>query len=245
MKKEHIVKALAEYIKSRSEQESLAVTDNGTGKAFDGSFWEGVFKDDSNIPNIIAKNDTEKIELRSFWGSPELDISTKLPDGRSVLQVLNFSDGAYRPKEMSDSFSVDDIRGLMEKGVLIQKGRDIMCHIPEKTINYHVLTTLTMTNPERPEKTEYEMLNEVRYSINRYFMWDDFNKNRVKAAMIEGLTEFYHTEDFEVREIRADGAGLDSCKALISELYEIAERVQSRCKELEKNKKKGRGGEER
>lgn len=77
MKKEHIVQALAEYIEDMSSIHNLAVTNRGTGTAFDYSFWKGLLKDNSGIPDIIAKNDDMFIELRSFWDSPELDIRKK------------------------------------------------------------------------------------------------------------------------------------------------------------------------
>lgn len=93
MTKEHIIKAMTEIIKEQAEEMGLTVENKGTGHEFDNSFWEGILKDHSGIPEIKAYKDGYSITLRSFWGCPELDIR----DGHELL-VLTYGDYGHKGK---------------------------------------------------------------------------------------------------------------------------------------------------
>lgn len=93
MTKETIIKGCLSVIKRISEEKGLQVTDNGTGHAFDGSFWGGLITDNSNIHNVVAEGEGYCIELRSFWGNPELDISRAVRDGEEMI-IITFGDSA-------------------------------------------------------------------------------------------------------------------------------------------------------
>lgn len=91
MTKEKVVKAMVSLIHWKAEEYGLTIEDHGIGHAFDNSYWRDILKDCSGIPHIIAKNDTYKIEIRSFWGNPEIDIRIKSDSGEDLL-VLNYAD---------------------------------------------------------------------------------------------------------------------------------------------------------
>ena len=91
MKKEQVIKGAVKLIEEIAKKKGLTVVDKGTGHAFDGGLWEGLLTDDSNIPNVKAKNGEYSIELRSFWGDPEIDIHRASPYGEELL-VLTYSD---------------------------------------------------------------------------------------------------------------------------------------------------------
>lgn len=107
MTKETIIEGCLSVIKRISEEKELQVTDNGTGHAFDGSFWEGLITDNSNIHNVVAEGEGYCIELRSFWGNPELDIRRAVRDGDELI-VITFSDFA-NGKQTGD-YTVHQIR---------------------------------------------------------------------------------------------------------------------------------------
>ena len=96
MTKEYIIKNSIELIKMFSKELNLNVNNKGVGHAFDNSFWEGIFTDRSDIPEITATNEngTFKIELRSFWGHPEISIRDKIGYGED-LYVIQFCDSSY------------------------------------------------------------------------------------------------------------------------------------------------------
>lgn len=91
MRKEDVIKGAVALIKQIAAEKALEVVDKGVGHAFDGGFWEGIMTDDSNIPNVIAKNEVFSIELRSFWGNPEIDVHRASPHGEELL-IFNYSD---------------------------------------------------------------------------------------------------------------------------------------------------------
>ena len=91
MRKEDVIKGAVALIKQIATEKALEVVDKGVGHAWDGSFWDGILTDDSNIPNVKAKNGEYSIELRSFWGDPEIDIHRASPYGEELL-VLTYSD---------------------------------------------------------------------------------------------------------------------------------------------------------
>lgn len=118
MKKSKVVSAMLHIIHEKALEYDLEIVDNGYGHAFDHSFWN--FKDDSKIPSVIAHTkdysfEDKKgysIELRSFWGSPELDIR-RYEDGKSDLLVLNYSDIEYDENGKfyhSEDFYVNEVR---------------------------------------------------------------------------------------------------------------------------------------
>lgn len=113
MKKEQIIQGMAKLIEEKTKELELTVTNNGTGHAFDNFFWQGILNDDSNIPNIIAKKEGFRIELRSFWGDPELDLHRLYDHGEELL-VLRYSDSVRNAKtghyEHTGNFKVHEVR---------------------------------------------------------------------------------------------------------------------------------------
>ena len=91
MKKEQVIKGAVKLIEQIANDKGLTVVNKGTGHAFDGGVWEGLLKDDSNIPNVIAKGEGYSIELRSFWGNPEIDVHRAGDYGEELL-IFNYSD---------------------------------------------------------------------------------------------------------------------------------------------------------
>lgn len=224
MKKEHIVQALAEYIEDMSSIHNLAVTNRGTGTAFDYSFWKGLLKDNSGIPDIIAKNDDMFIELRSFWDSPELDIRKRTERGMQTLQVLNFSDGAYKDKEMSDMMYSNDIYKLIEKGIIryeFEKEEE------NKVIQFSYKGEVFCERPSdgKDDEPTYDEIMGAAGLIDR--------KPELKAELIRHLKQFYHTGDFHVNQIRVDNCNdLDNAKELVEQIYDIVDIVTERVREL-------------
>lgn len=94
MKKETIIKAMIEIIVDATKWHNLEFNYKGCGHAYDNTLWKDLLKDDSDIPNVVASSDTYKIELRSFWGSPELSIYRKVNKNHELL-VLNYDDYDY------------------------------------------------------------------------------------------------------------------------------------------------------
>ena len=91
MTKEQIIKGAIALIKRVAEEKGLSVEDKGTGHAFEGGFWEKIFRDKSQIPTIVAGDNAFSIELRPFWSSPEIDVRRNADDGEELL-IFNFSD---------------------------------------------------------------------------------------------------------------------------------------------------------
>lgn len=92
MNKKEVIGGALKLIEKIAEEKGLEILDIGTGHAFDGSFWAGVLEDDSGIPEVKAKGDGYSIGLRSFWGTPEVDVRRTVDDGEELL-VLRFADG--------------------------------------------------------------------------------------------------------------------------------------------------------
>lgn len=111
MKKNDVIAGSIRLIKRVADKKKLTITNRGTGHAFDGSAWENLIADTSNIPNIIAKKDGYSIELRSFWGNPEIDIRRRRPYGEELL-VLNFSDSVIDGNKIihTGEFRVNEVR---------------------------------------------------------------------------------------------------------------------------------------
>lgn len=111
MEKKEVIRGALRLIGKIAGEKGLEVVDMGEGHAFDGSFWEGVFEDNSGIPEVKAAGDGFSIGLRSFWGNPEVDVRRAVEDGEELL-VLNYSDsvknaegkyehtGEFRPHEV-------------------------------------------------------------------------------------------------------------------------------------------------
>ena len=91
MTKEQVIRGCVALIRKVAEERGLEVKDLGEGHGFDGGFWQGILKDESHIPNVIAKGEGYSIELRSFWGSPEIDVRRMTKRGEELL-IFNFSD---------------------------------------------------------------------------------------------------------------------------------------------------------
>ena len=108
MEKQQVIKGAILLIKRIAEEKGLEVEDSGTGHGFEGSFWEGILKDESGIPSVNAANDSYSIGLRSFWGSPEIDIHRVTEEGEELL-VLNYSD-MVKKKGTNDFTHTGDFR---------------------------------------------------------------------------------------------------------------------------------------
>lgn len=93
MTKQKIINAAISLIRMEAVKRKLEVIDRGTGHAFENTIWN--FKDDSGIPNVIGKGEGYSIELRSFWGSPEIDIRRETQEGEELL-IFNFSDSVKK-----------------------------------------------------------------------------------------------------------------------------------------------------
>ena len=121
MTKKQVIKGCYALISREAEARKLTIKDNGTGHGFDNTVWP--FLDLSNIPNVVAENDDYKIELRSFWGDPEIDISIKTPIGQELL-IFNFSDSVKKGDKYEETgdfhvhqLRVDGLRGNYKKAV--------------------------------------------------------------------------------------------------------------------------------
>ena len=96
MTKKQVINGAIKLIEKKCNEYGMEAENRGTGKAFEGGFWEHILTDDSNIPNVVAKGKYEEdmkyeIELRSFWGSPEVDVRRETDRGEELL-IFNFSD---------------------------------------------------------------------------------------------------------------------------------------------------------
>lgn len=100
MNKSQIINKMISVIKDYAEKYNLEISDPVYGEAFKNSVWEGLLKDDSDIPTIVASNEDMVVELRSFWGSPELSVR---PD--SGLLVL-----LYRENSQTNQYEVSEFR---------------------------------------------------------------------------------------------------------------------------------------
>lgn len=100
MNKSQIINKMISVIKDYAEKYNLEISNPVYGEAFKNSIWEGLIKDDSDIPHIIASNEDMSIELRSFLGSPELSVR---PD--SGLLVL-----LYRENSQTNQYEVSEFR---------------------------------------------------------------------------------------------------------------------------------------
>ena len=92
MTKDQVIKGAVALIQHFTELKGLDVWNKGTGHAFDNTVWKGIAEDNSNIPNVSAKGADFEIELRSFWGSPEIDVHRATPFGEQLL-IFRLGDG--------------------------------------------------------------------------------------------------------------------------------------------------------
>lgn len=111
MKKEEVIYAIKKIIEQKSKKLNLEVENKGIGHAFDHTVWKGIAIDDSGIPNIVAKRHGYKIELRSFWGNPELSIRTEIGDNHELF-VLVYSDEYLKEDGLihSGDYKVEEVR---------------------------------------------------------------------------------------------------------------------------------------
>ena len=100
MNKTQIIDKMISVIKKYAEKYNLEVSDQTYGEAFKNSIWEGLFEDDSYIPNVLATNGGINVELRSFWGSPELSVIRG-----SDLLVLQ-----YKENSQTHQYEVSEFR---------------------------------------------------------------------------------------------------------------------------------------
>ena len=111
MTKQKVIFGALKLIEKLADEHGLEVTDHGTGHAFERTFWNGVLKDDSGIPNVVATNDKFSIELRSFWGAPEVDVRRNVEGGEELL-IFNFNDSMKIDDkyEHTGDFEVQQVR---------------------------------------------------------------------------------------------------------------------------------------
>lgn len=102
MNKSQIINKMISVIKDYAEKYNLEISDPVYGEAFKNSVWEGLIKDDSGIPNILASNEDMVVELRSFWGRLELSISSN-----SGLLVLQYKENSQANQYEVCEFRVD------------------------------------------------------------------------------------------------------------------------------------------
>lgn len=109
MKKDLLVNAMILVVKEIAKEYDFEFKSEEYGKAFKDTFWKDILKDTSNIPNLIFKDKNGNdyyVELRSFWGIPEIDIRIK-----NALLVLNYSDYDWElQKHTGKNFRVNQIR---------------------------------------------------------------------------------------------------------------------------------------
>lgn len=96
MTKEQVVRGIIGMIERVARDKGITPRCVGVGSGYSGTIWEGLFKDDSGIPKVYAQGDGFSIELRPFWGNPEVDVRRAV-DGGEDLIVLNWSDRVKRP----------------------------------------------------------------------------------------------------------------------------------------------------
>lgn len=230
MRKQDICRAMATIIKEKAEELGLVVLYNGTDHAFDNSFWENILTDDSDIPEIIASNNSYKIEMRSFWSSPELDIRKSYEGGREDLLVLTYSDSDYRPKEIDDRFYSCEIEELADEQQITNIHYDKVD--TEEYINF------TIKNQEYREKLFIHGLdcvgeNQLRQlllnRLTEIINFDDYRNIRADLLEQYPLKHYYHTGDFKVNQVRVNG---NSYKELINELYDIIDRIDDVCRDF-------------
>ena len=109
MTKKHIIKNSIKLIEMFAKELNLNISNKGDGHAFENTFWNGLFIDDSQIPEIKAYDDKETflIELRSFWGNPEISIRNKI-GYEEDLYVIHYSNGSHN--ENGDYIRTDDFK---------------------------------------------------------------------------------------------------------------------------------------
>ena len=89
MNKSQIINKMISVIKKYAEKYNL-----------EDPILEVKIEDDSGIPNIIADNENMIVELRSFWGRPELSVSYS--SGLLVLQ--------YKENSQTHQYEVCEFR---------------------------------------------------------------------------------------------------------------------------------------
>ena len=111
MKKKDVINAMIKVIEEISNEKNIQIINKGYGHAFDGSFWEDIFEDDSEIPEVVAGDKAFSISLRSLWGSPELCIRRLVEKGEELL-VIRYSDSEKVNDEYinSGNFKVREVR---------------------------------------------------------------------------------------------------------------------------------------
>lgn len=111
MTKEQVIKGAYALIKREADKRNLEIINRGTGHGFEDTIWEDKISDESKIPNIVGIKEGYKIELRSFWESPEIDVRIDYPEGQLLL-ILNFSDTIKDGRHYKDTgdFQICQIR---------------------------------------------------------------------------------------------------------------------------------------
>lgn len=102
MNKSQVINRMLAIIKDYAEKYNLEISDPVYGEALKNNVWEGLIKDDSDIPNIVASNEEMVVELCSFWWCPELSISSD-----SGLLVLLYRENSQTNQYEVFEFKVD------------------------------------------------------------------------------------------------------------------------------------------
>ena len=233
MTKEKIINAILAFINEKAKELDLTVVDEGTGHAFDNSFWKGIAVDDSNIPSVTASNDSYSIKLRSFWGSPELDIRKTIEKEEEVkheLYVITFSDSVC--KYISEDTDFASI-GLMTCADIIRKGlvtvTDIVatneadasfsCDYYDGIVNYNGKSIDVKHVWIYKDTTEKEP--EILRGLLQRGETEDLLDYLIGSRQI---TEYVHTGDYVISEVRVDAKDY---KTAIAEAYSIIDKLEA------------------
>ena len=236
MRKSKIINGIIEIIKEKSEELGLTVEDLGTGHAFDKTFWKGIAKDNSNIPNVIASKDGYKIELRSFWGCPELSIRRNInKKGRSdqELLILQYSDYAHKPVTNANALKELDVcETILSKG-LVEVKNVTACNVDwfsDKDYNFYKGVIAFNGKEIETDKTLIKIKSALAKEVNilYYFLCtsdapekDELIDYIIKSSQITKLT---HTGNYMVSEVRVDG---DDYEGMIEEIYSLIDKISA------------------
>lgn len=112
MRKMIVVQSIINVLNRYSEEHGFELKSKEYGQAFKGTIWDDYLKDDSHIPEIhwVHKN-TSELEIRSFWGSPEMDVRLCDENGNfEALLVLTWSSWNDKEQKSTDDFNLYQVR---------------------------------------------------------------------------------------------------------------------------------------
>lgn len=246
MKKEHIIRAALELIREQAETLGLQVEDKGEGHAFDGGFWEGILQDTSHIPNVIARSEDGgyRIELRSFWGNPEIDIHRRVGLEQEYL-CMNWSDSEPKIIEQEDKLTPSIINDLTAGGVLTVKSveNENGESFPSDKKYTHSLmfgdTALAVFHSDK----ETDKNVPISEGWDAVLFLNDHPE--LKAQIFEEAMKmpippiiYVNTGDFVLCEVRCDMARSNVYEKCHEDLKMLTDEIAGKCAEYEKQEAK-------